>query len=329
MSKKIRPKGIRLEASSICQLKCTLCPTALKNTLPVIGKGFLKFSNFQKILNDNPWIEVIELANYGEIFLNPELLKIIKYAHKRDVVLTAATGANLNNVKEDVLEGLVKYKFRSIACSIDGASNEIYKQYRVRGNYDAVIENIKKINLFKKQYKSKYPLLTWYFIIFGHNEHELPIARKLAGELDMDFDFKISWDPEFSPIRNRKFVEEEVGYNSWVQWRVRYGVNYWKSLCLQMWDQPQINWDGKVLGCCCNIMGEFGGNAFTDDLLEILNSEKITYARDMLKGIQNEKRGIPCTTCSTYLNMKKSKRWIINATKPRLTFYRGRVKARG
>jgi len=310
MSKKVRPKKIRVDASSICQLKCPDCPTTNRLTLPVVGRGFLKLRNFQKILNDNPWIEVVELSNLGEIFLNPDILGIIKYAYKRGVVLTANVGVNLNSVNENVLEGLVKYKFRTITCSIDGASNKTYKLYRIKGNYDVVIENVKKINFFKKQYKSRYPSLSWRFIIFGHNEHELPIAREVAGELNMDFDFKISWDPKLSPIRNRKFVEKEIGFTSWVEWRIRYGTNYWKELCIQMWEQPQINWDGKILGCCCNIMREFGGNAFTDDLLEILNNEMITYARDMLLGTQNERDDIPCTTCSIYLNMKKSKRWL-------------------
>jgi MoaA/NifB/PqqE/SkfB family radical SAM enzyme len=310
LSKKIRPKRIRLEASSICQLKCPICPNTLGQTLPIIGKGFLKFSNFQKLLNDNPWIEVVELSNYGEIFLNPELLKIIKHAYKREVILTAATGVNLNNVNEDVLEGLVKYNFRSIGCSIDGASSETYKKYRVRGNYGVVIENIKKINSFKKQYKSRYPVLTWHFIIFGHNEHELPIARKLADELDMHFNFKTSWNPNFSPIRNRNFIKEEVGYVSWVEWRIRYGIHYMREMCHQMWNQPQINWDGKILGCCCNIMEDFGGNAFTDGLFESLNSERITYAREMLLGTQGERSDIPCTTCSTYISRKKNRKWI-------------------
>jgi MoaA/NifB/PqqE/SkfB family radical SAM enzyme len=64
--------------------------------------------------------------------------------------LTADNGVNLNAAKEDVLEGLVKCNFRRITCSIDGASSETYKVYRVGGNLDKVLENIKKINCYKK-----------------------------------------------------------------------------------------------------------------------------------------------------------------------------------
>ena len=38
-------------------------------------------------------------------FLNPELLQIKMLAHERDVRLTAGVGANLNDVRDELLEG--------------------------------------------------------------------------------------------------------------------------------------------------------------------------------------------------------------------------------
>ena len=318
MSKQIRPKKIRLEASSVCQLRCHSCPNANKVMLPTVGTGFLRLSDFQKLLDKNPWIEKIELSNYGEIFLNPDLLEIIKHAYKRKVALTATNGVNLNNVKREVLEGLVKYKFLRMSVSIDGASNETYKRYRIGGNYNAVIENIKKINLFKKHYHSKYPLLSWQFVVFGHNEHELPTARKLANELNMHFYPKLSWDAEFSPVQNEEVIRKELGIVSRREYKEKYGVNYRQRICHQLWKQPQINWNGKVLGCCFNFWGDFGGNVFTDGLFESLNNEKINYARDMLIGRQGTRDDIPCATCEIYLDMKREGNWLKRSEKRRL-----------
>ncbi len=104
----------------------------------------MKAADFRKLVDDNPSITRIELSNYGEIFLNPELLEIMAYAHDRGVELSADNGVNLNNVRDDVLEGLVKYGFRSMNCSIDGASAETYAKYRVRGRFEKVLDNIKK-----------------------------------------------------------------------------------------------------------------------------------------------------------------------------------------
>ena len=318
MSKQIRPKKIRLEASSVCQLKCHSCPNNSKAILPTVGSGFLRLSDFQKLLGKNPWIAEIELSNYGEIFLNPDLLEIIKDAYERKVTLTADNGVNLNDVKREVLEGLVKYKFRSMTVSIDGASNETYKRYRIRGDYDVIIENIKKINLFKQQYQSKYPLLSWQFVIFGYNEHELPTARKLANELNMYFYSKLSWDAEFSPVQNQEAIRKELGAASREEYKEKYGVAYMQGICFQLWEQPQINWDGKVLGCCRNFWGDFGGNVFTNGLLESLNNEKINYARDMLMGRQGARDDIPCVTCESYLDMKREGKWLKRSVKRRL-----------
>ena len=308
----IRPAKISLETSTLCQLRCPSCPTASKAIYPNIGLGFLKFNNFKKIVDENPWISEIELANWGEIFLNPDLKEIIKYAHQRKVALTANIGVNLNKVKEDVLEALVKYKFHRITCSIDGASNETYKVYRVRGNLDAVIDNIKRINYFKKKYQSKYPLLVWQFVVFGYNEHEIPLARKMASDLDMGFRPKLSWDSEFSPIKNQEFVKKEIGLDavSREEFKKAFGYDHMESICHQLWDQPQINWDGRILGCCRNFWSEFGGNAFKDNLSNCINSEKIDYARDMILGEKPARADIPCATCNIYSGMKTDGRWL-------------------
>lgn len=310
--KLIKPNVIRLEATSACQLRCPSCPTASGATRPVLGSGYLKLGDFQKLLDENPWISQVELSNYGEIFLNPDLLKIMEYAYIRNLILTADNGVNLNTAKEDVLQGLVKHKFRRLTCSIDGASNETYKVYRVRGNFDKALENIKKINYYKKKYKSKYPLLTWQFVVFGHNEHEIPIARKLATDLNMRFYLKLSWDNDFSPIRDKDFVRKEVRLNASTrdEYRQKYGVDFGREICYQLWNKPQINWDGKILGCCLNFWGDFGGNAFRDGLLTSLNNEKINYARDMLLGKKVAREDIPCTTCVLYLSMKANNNWL-------------------
>ena len=171
------PAQIRLEASSFCNLRCPLCMTTTGDVHRLAaGGGFLRFEDFLKLLDGHPGLKRIELSNNGEIFLNPALLSMLELAHQRGVKLTADAGVNLNKVRPEVLEGLVKYQFLSLVCSIDGASEETYSIYRVRGKFTNVIDNIRKINELKQQYRSPFPELTWKFIVFGHNEHELPVA---------------------------------------------------------------------------------------------------------------------------------------------------------
>src|SRR5580704_8524829 len=138
----IEPHQTRVEASSACQLRCPSCPTTTGHALAVIGSGFLKFGDFRKLLDSAPAVKRVELSNYGEAFINPHLLEILDYAHQKGVAITIDNGANLNHATDKVLEGLVKYRVRAITCSIDGASPETYRKYRVRGDFATVIRNI-------------------------------------------------------------------------------------------------------------------------------------------------------------------------------------------
>ena len=120
------------------------------------------------------------------------------------------------------------------------------------------------------------------------------------------------------PCANQGFVRKEVGAASREEYKQKHGVDYVQGICLQLWDQPQINWDGKMLGCSRNFWGDFGGNAFKDGLLNSINNEKIKYARDMLLGKKVARADIPCTTCNIYLGMKADGKW----QKRRLPSYR-------
>lgn len=313
---KFLPSKIRLDAATVCQLKCPECLTTKGEIAKNLGAKMLKLDNFKKLLDLNPWIRSIELSNWGEIFLNPDLLEIIKYAFEKKIALTALNGVNLNTVREEILEGLVKYQFSDMTCSIDGACNQTYQIYRKHGNFDQVMTNIRKINQFKTQYRSLFPRLRWQFIVFEHNEHEIHAARKMARELGMEFYLKLPWH-EPAALKNKELIKILSGRNVTTrkEYQEKYGKLYLvESMCSQLWLQPQVNSDGKVLGCCVNYWGDYG-NAFKQDFLEILNSEKMNYARGMLLGKKQEREDVPCTTCHWYMEMKKTQTWLFSRGK--------------
>lgn len=243
-------------------------------------------------------------------FLNPDLKKIIKFAYENNIILTAFNGVNFNDVSEDVLEDLVKYQFHGLTCSMDAASQETYIKYRVGGDFDKVISNIRKINYYKEKYNSIYPILNYKFIVFGHNEDEIPKAKQLAKELNMDIIFASNWDNDFSPIRNKEFVSKETTLSDIFE--SNFGqdakIKYQSDVCNQMWANPQINWDGTLLGCCVLYQDDFGVNVFDVGLKEALNSEKFLYAKKMLLNQAEPREDIPCAKCEVYkLNFSANK----------------------
>lgn len=313
---RVHPTRLRVEATPACQLKCPSCPTASGATRPLLGRGYLKLDDFNRLLDANPQVKQIELSNYGEMFLNPDLLGIMESAAARGVELSANNGVNLNTARPEVLEGLVRHRFRRMAVSLDGATAETYRRYRVGGELDAVLEHVRTINRHKLQYGSPRPDLIWQFIVFGFNEHEIGLAAKTARSLGMHFRVKLAWG-DFSPAANAEHLRALTGYASREEFQQKNGHEYLADyICGQLWDEPQINSDGKVLGCCRNFWMEFGGDAFVDGLEVVANSEKMRYAREMLLGESPSRDDIPCTTCSVYLSRQSSGRWMRRGAAP-------------
>lgn len=318
MSSIVKPRTIRVDASTICQLRCPECPNGRRElNKSDVGSGFLQLNDFDSLLDQSPWVSEVDLTSWGETFLNPDLLDILRSAFLRKLRVTA--GSNLNGIRRELLEGIVRYRLLSLNCSIDGATHETYARYRVNGNFEEVMDNIKEINYFKKRNNSKYPILKWQFLVFGYNEHEILQARKRAESLGMEFvlalpfntDFPLGrpLDCEFSPVMDKELVREELGYSSHIECKEKYGRYPVQGACQALWVQPTINWNGTVMGCCATRFG-FGGNAFREGLLASINNEKMQYARLMLTGKMPARDDIPCSDCTLYLEMADSGQWL-------------------
>lgn len=311
------PKKIRIDASTNCQLDCERCYMRMDKEDAENGCGFgnLKFDDFKKFIDENDF-ESIELSNHGEVFLNPELDKIIEYAATKGIELTMDNGVNLNYLSDKMVETLVKYGVKRICVSIDGASQETYKIYRKNGDFNKVIKNVQKINFYKQKYNSKYPVLYYKFIVFGHNEHEIEQAKKEAEKLGVAINFATNWDESYSPVKNVQKVLEQTGLESLTTntspvellKQFQAGEADW-FFCNDLW-QPQINWDGQLLGCCANYKKNFGGNVFEDGLMETLNNPRFVYAKNMVTHNALPEKTLPCYDCEVYQDMAKHNVWF-------------------
>jgi len=281
-----------------------------------LGTGFLSLNNFRRIVDENPKVSRIELSNWGEILLNRELPAMLGYAFRRGVALQAGNGVNLNTLPDEVLESMVRYGLRKLTVSIDGATQETYQAYRVGGDLERVLYNIGRINDLKESLGARFPELNWQFIVFGHNEHEVTRARSMAADLGMGFMIKLPWEDlytePFSPVKNLGLVRRVsgLGVANRGEYRSRYGHEYMlRQCCLSLWVNPQVNYDGRLLGCPVNYWGDYG-NVLKEGLYRSLNGEKIAYAREMLMGRVPEREDVPCTRCRAYRFMRDAGRWI-------------------
>ena len=306
----VNPTSLRIEACSVCQLKCPLCPNVRGETAAAIGNGSLPLEHFQRLINQNPQIRRVELGNFGEVFLNKDLPGILEYAYTRNVTTTIDEGVNLNHASDEALESLVKYQIAVVRCAIDGITQSTYSRYRVGGDLKNVLRNIQKINRFKEQYQSSRPRLLFQFIVFSHNEHEMERAILLSRMLKMEIYFKLNFFPDAMPVYNRDRVRQVIGYADRKEYLGKEDKHYCRHQCYELWLSPQINWDGKLLGCSRNMWGVFGGNVFESDLMSVINNEKMRYAREMLMGRVPAREGMPCMRCAVYQSMVQCGNWI-------------------
>ncbi len=306
------PRSIQIDASSHCQLACPVCPTASGATRPVLGAGHLKLSDFERLLDRNTEIAEVELSNYGEMFLNPQLPELLACAWERNVTVSGSNGVNLNFASEAALDAIVRYRVKALTCSIDGATQESYAKYRINGNLDRVLAHVDKIRELRRAAGSAFPILDWQFVAMGHNEHEIETARAMAVARGMHFFPRLSWSPNYSPIVNGELVRIQTGLGAATreEFRTNKGVEYTRDICYQLWKAPVINWDGKMLGCCVNYWGDFGGNVFTGDLATIMDNPKLNYARGMLMGKNEARPDIPCSRCNQYEAIRDRNGWI-------------------
>lgn len=306
----VNPTALCVEVCSVCQLRCPLCPTANGEREALIGSGSLKFLDFQRLIDQNPQIRRVELGHFGEVFLNNDLPRILEYAYTRNVTTTIDQGANLNHASEEALEALVKYQTAVVRCAIDGITQTTYSQYRIGGDLKKVLLNIQKINRFKEQYQSSRPRLLFQFIVFGHNEHEIERAILLSRMLKMEIDLKLNYFPDTLPVHNRDRVRQFVGYADRREYLEKEEKHYWRHECYGLWLSPQINWDGKLLGCSRNMWGVFAENVFESGLMSAINNEKIRYAREMLMGRSPAREDMSCMRCAVYQSMAHYGNWI-------------------
>ncbi len=309
------PDKVAIEACSLCNLNCLDCYMRKDDPNCIIGSGYLKFKDFKKFVDKHPYIKSIELSLSGEIFLNPELLEIIKYAYKKSVKLTAFNGVNFNKVPDEMLEALVKYKFTGITFSIDGTSKETYEIYRRNGNFNIVIDNIKKLNQYKEKYNSKYPILNWQYIVFEHNKHEIIETTKLKEALKITMlYFKEPWNSngfDFETIRKIKKLPKSFPADKEI---IKILKENNINVCLYPWLKPQINWNGTLLGCYCSTGHDLAVNVFKDGLKKALNGKKMKYMKDVLTGKVQSNETLHCTHCPFYLKMKANNKFITQST---------------
>ncbi|HET9321692.1 MAG TPA: radical SAM/SPASM domain-containing protein [Bryobacteraceae bacterium] len=328
-----RPYGLVIDPSNMCQLACPGCVHSTRNEeLKVFDwpKGTLSEDRLSALLKlYGPHAIGVYFCNYGEPLLNLNTPKLIRLA--KTYLMGTALSTSLSISRLDA-EAYVESGLDFMVLSIDGATQPVYEQFRRNGDLELVFTNVRKLVNAKRRLGKRTPVLSWNFLAFEHNAHEIPLAARMARQLGVNHfrvvnPFDIGWDdPEIRPaavkggVRRLDWLSMAGQPENWNPFPdsvdastiARAFENPWNQqtagdappssghTCHWLYKNMVMDATGRIMPCCggprpdTNLV--FG--TFSDNGTDPFNSEKYRQARAWFSGDTPPSDDAPhCTKC--------------------------------
>ena len=288
------PFEANIDPTNICNLHCPFCRTG--EGLFGREKGYMPLSVFKKIVDDiGSYLYLISLFSHGEPFLCKDLNAMVSYASARKIGSIVHTNLNIEMDEEYAVE-IIKSGLAFLSISIDGATQDVYQQYRRGGSLSLVLSNIDMLNEQKKILKSKTPVLIWQYLLFKHNQHEAGAAALLAKEKKMRFRVVLPKSPE----ENRADI--------WVR-RKKHREG---RKCKFLWTTLGVEFDGSVVSCCqAYHKSDDFGTIYAQEFRSLWNNDNFIRARNFFKhtgAFEEKDKELLCYQCPEDYFWKDSKR---------------------
>ncbi len=149
------PKTLQIEVTSRCNLTCKMCPLTTGETLSGVHPGHMREALWEEILPLAKRVGNVTLTGYGEPFLNPRFLPLLRELNQAKVVVGLSTNGTpiTKSVAQELatLEYVAHYNF-SIDSPIqrsygDIRGGKVDKALKGLGNLMAVINDPTKVTV--------------------------------------------------------------------------------------------------------------------------------------------------------------------------------------
>lgn len=243
------PVVAQVEPANFCNLSCPLCLTTSETGAR--PAGVLPLELFREFIDDvGDYLLLIVLWNWGEPFLNPNLLEMIAYAKSRNILIHSSTNGQVR-FNDGLARGLVESGLDSLIFGIDGTTQESYSRYRRGGQLEVVHENIKTLIRAKKRTRSRTPRLTLRFVAMRQNEGELDAAYQMARELGVDsFAVKtVDMPPALGRNLDRLFAPGDQAYQRYAYDDDGFRRKSLPFTCMRPWKRITLDALGEIIPC--------------------------------------------------------------------------------
>ncbi|MCK9255693.1 MAG: radical SAM protein [Bacteroidales bacterium] len=269
-----QPSFLSFEPTNFCNLKCPLCPSGSGKLTR--KKGFMDFEMYKNIIDDNKrYLTNILLHFQGEALLHKQIAEMIEYAKLNKIFTELSTNANLLPMNFDSLKNNMPDK---LIVSLDGLNQETYNKYRQNGDLQKVLESLELLSHLPK---NKRPFVELQFLVFSHNEAQIPELKALKSKYKID---KIKL--KTAQIYNNSDIDILPKNEKYSRYKI-INLEFFlksklKNSCKRIIFGSVITWDGKLLPCCFDKDADF----ICGDT-NILSVNKIRNSKTYLNFVKN------------------------------------------
>jgi radical SAM protein with 4Fe4S-binding SPASM domain len=256
------PVSVSAELTNFCNLKCPECSSGSGKMKR--ERGYMDITLFKKIINElSPYLTNINLYFQGEPMLHPRFFDFVEGCNGIHSVV--ATNGHFLSVENS--EKLVKSGLSKLIVSLDGTDQETYEAYRKGGSFETVIAGLSNVTEAGKRFGSSLKTEI-QFLVNRHNEKQIPLIKKIAGNLDIPL--KLKSMQVIDESQAGEWLPENGRFSRYAKKDGRYILkNNLPNRCARLWFNPVITWNGKVVPCCFDkdaeyIMGDLNTESFRD-----------------------------------------------------------------
>ena len=249
------PPIMMIEPTNVCNLKCPMCPGIVGKRSD--QKGFMEMDHYKALIDDvGDYVFQILFWNQGEPFIHKSFLDMVRYAKQKGIMAVASTNGHFIRNDEEA-ENIINSGLDQLIFSMDGTNQESYEKYRVGGNFNQVIEGLKRLSEARVRLKSKTPMIELQFIVFKHNQREIDQLIALAKTFHIDR-LSLKSAMIYSAEQAEEFLDKD-------QMEALYKIenneigrrDKLPNRCDRLWLNGVVNWDGTVVPCCFDADNEY------------------------------------------------------------------------
>ncbi|MDR2404907.1 MAG: radical SAM protein, partial [Deltaproteobacteria bacterium] len=202
----LTPNMYTVDISSICNLRCIMCPQGLGLTNKKQAE-FMSPSTFKKVVDkitaEDPYAVNIQLFQWGEPLLNKNLPEIISIAHEKGLLPSISSNLNANVD----LEPIIKAKPSWFRISLSGFGPR-YEVTHTGGKFPVLYEHLNNLYDLTKKYNSDTKVQVFYHLYKDNLGDDLRKAREFCET--RGFEFLTTWASIVA--LDELLVYKETGY---------------------------------------------------------------------------------------------------------------------